>query len=52
MNAYLPLGDPQFWIVSTAALLALVLVLRRIFKRPKATPQGGLPCANCPKPKG
>ncbi|MEO7795019.1 MAG: hypothetical protein ABIV06_09625 [Thermoanaerobaculia bacterium] len=47
----LPTSDPQFWIVTAAALLALALVLRRLFKRPKATPSGALPCAHCPKAK-
>jgi hypothetical protein len=51
VSGSLPLADPQFWVVSAAALLALALVLRRVLKRPKATPPGTLPCANCPKPK-
>ncbi len=46
MSAGLPLADPQFWIVSLAAGAALVLLLRRLFKRPKSN---ALPCASCPK---
>ncbi|MEO8198066.1 MAG: FeoB-associated Cys-rich membrane protein [Thermoanaerobaculia bacterium] len=42
----LPLADPQFWIVTAVAAGALGLVLRRLFRRPKA---GALPCAHCPK---
>jgi thiamine biosynthesis lipoprotein len=42
----LPVADPQFWIVTGAAGIALGLVLRRLFRRPKAT---ALPCAHCPK---
>ena len=45
----LPLADPQFWIVSAAAGIALALVLRRLFRRPKAN---ALPCAKCPKARG
>ena len=45
----LPLADPQFWIVSTAAAIALALVLRRLLRRPKAN---ALPCAKCPKARG
>lgn len=42
----LPVADPQFWIVTAAAALALAMVLRRLFRRPKST---ALPCAHCPK---
>ena len=42
----LPVADPQFWIVTGAAGIALGLVLRRLFRRPKAN---ALPCAHCPK---
>lgn len=42
----LPLADPQFWIVSAAAGGALALILRRLFKRPKAN---SMPCAHCSK---
>ena len=45
----LPLADSQFWIVSAAAGIALALVLRRLFRRPKAN---ALPCAKCPKARG
>lgn len=44
----LPVADPQFWIVTAAAAVALGLVLRRIFRR-KST--AALPCANCPQAK-
>jgi hypothetical protein len=47
----LPISDPQFWIVSAAALLALLLVLRRLFRRKPADEAGTLPCANCPAAK-
>lgn len=42
----LPLADPQFWIVTTAALLALGLILRRLFSRPRTN---ALPCDRCTK---
>lgn len=44
----LPTADPQFWIVTALAALALAVVLRRIFRRPA---KGALPCAHCPKAK-
>ena len=42
----LPIADPQFWIVTGVALVALAVVLRRLFKRPS---KNALPCAHCPK---
>ncbi len=42
----LPVADPQFWIVSGAAVVALALILRRLFRRPKAN---ALPCDRCAK---
>ena len=42
----LPLADPQFWLVTNAAAAALALILRRLFKRPKAN---SMPCAHCTK---
>lgn len=42
----LPASDPQFWMVTAAAGVALALLLRRFFRRPKSP---SLPCAKCPK---
>ncbi len=42
----LPVADPQFWIVTGAAAVALAIVLRRLFRRPS---KGALPCAKCPQ---
>ncbi len=42
----LPVSDPQFWLVTGAAGLALALLLRRLFRRPKSP---SLPCSGCPK---
>lgn len=42
----LPTADPQFWIVTAAAVAALAIVLRRLFRRPS---KDALPCANCPQ---
>ena len=42
----LPVADPQFWIVTGAAAIALGLVLRRLLRRPKSNT---LPCAHCSK---
>ncbi len=42
----LPASDPQFWIVTAAAGVALALLLRRFLRRPKSP---SLPCAKCPK---
>ena len=42
----LPVADPQFWIVTGAAVVALGLILRPLFRRPKAN---ALPCAKCPQ---
>lgn len=47
----LPLADPQFWIVTGAAAVALGLVLRRILGRPKASTSNAMPCDRCPKVK-
>ena len=44
----LPLADPQFWIVTGVAAVALAAVLRRFFRRPS---KNALPCAHCPKAK-
>ena len=44
----LPVADPQFWIVSGAAVVALAAVLRRLVRRP---PKQEMPCAHCPKVK-
>jgi len=44
----LPVADPQFWIVTAAAAVALGLVLRRILGRKSSAE---LPCANCPQAK-
>ena len=44
----LPLADPQFWIVTAAAVTALGFVLRRVFRRKSTAGTGALPCANCP----
>jgi len=43
----LPLADPQFWIVTAAAAVALALTLRRLLRRPKASSANSLPCARC-----
>jgi hypothetical protein len=43
----LPVADPQFWIVTAAAVVALAMILRLLLWRPKATPSNGLPCARC-----
>ena len=42
----LPVADPQFWIVTAAAAVALGLVLRRIIRRKSSA---ALPCEHCPK---
>ena len=44
----LPFADPQFWIVTSVAAVALGAVVRRLFHRPS---KGSLPCASCPKAK-
>ena len=45
---HLPLADPQFWIVTGAAAVALAYVLRkRLRLGRRGAPQ--LPCDNCPK---
>lgn len=46
----LPLADPQFWIVTLGAAIALGLVLRRLLRRPKPTAVA-LPCDRCAKGK-
>jgi hypothetical protein len=46
----LPLGDPQFWVVSVAALAALAFFVRRKF-RFKRKGEIDLPCDNCPQSK-
>ena len=43
----LPVADPQFWIVTAAAAVALALTLRRLLRRPKASSANSLPCARC-----
>ncbi len=40
----LPLADPQFWIVTGAAAVALGLMLRPLLRRSKPN---ALPCAKC-----
>jgi thiamine biosynthesis lipoprotein len=47
----LPVHDPQFWIVTAAAVIALAFVLRkRIRVRGSGKPGGiELPCENCPQ---
>ena len=47
----LPVADPQFWIVTGAAAVALTLTLRRLLRRPKADPSNAMPCDRCPKAK-
>ena len=42
----LPTADPQFWIVSAVAAIALAFVFRRVFRRERP---GELPCARCKK---
>lgn len=44
----LPLADPQFWIVTGAAVVALGAILLRLLRRPA---KNDMPCANCPRPK-
>lgn len=51
MNAGLPLDEPQFWLVSAAAVAALIYLLR---KRLRLRRRGEieLPCANCSQAPG
>lgn len=44
----LPVADPQFWLVTGAAVVALAAVLRRLLRRPA---KDEMPCASCPKVK-
>lgn len=44
----LPLGDPQFWIVTLGAVAALGFVLRRRI-RVRRKGQVALPCEHCPQ---
>jgi hypothetical protein len=42
----LPTGDPQFWLVTAGAALAVVFVVRRV--RAKSAPEAGAPpCEHC-----
>lgn len=50
MSAAVPWGDPQFWMVSAAALAALAYVLRRLF-RFRRRGEVELPCENCSQAK-
>ena len=50
MSFVFPLGDPQFWVVSVAALAALAFFVRRKF-RFKRKGEIDLPCDNCPQNK-
>jgi len=44
----LPLADPQFWLVTAGAAVALGLALRRVVRSARA--EGEAPCDKCPKP--
>lgn len=44
----LPVADPQFWVVTGAAAVALGAILLRLFRRPA---KHEMPCAKCPKVK-
>lgn len=46
----LPLADPQFWIVTGGAALALGYAIRRVRRRTRS--ESETPCARCPKPGG
>jgi FAD:protein FMN transferase len=48
VSVNLPLADPQFWIVTGGAALALVYAVRRIRRRTRA--ESETPCERCPKP--
>lgn len=47
----LPWTDPQFWVVSLAALAALALALRPYFAR-RGRAAGELPCPRCARCAG
>lgn len=44
----LPLADPQFWLVTGGALVALVLVVRKMRRRARS--EAEIACDRCPKP--
>ncbi len=44
----LPLADPQFWLVTAGAAVALGFALRRVLRSARA--EGEQPCDKCPKP--
>lgn len=44
----LPLADPQFWIVTGGAALALGYAIRKVRRRTRA--ESDTPCDRCPKP--
>lgn len=44
----LPLADPQFWLVTGGALVALLLVVRKLRRRARS--EAEIACDRCPKP--
>lgn len=44
----LPLADPEFWLVTAGAAVALGYALRRVLKSARA--ESELPCDKCPQP--
>ena len=44
----LPVADPEFWLVTAGAALALGFALRRVLRSARA--EGEPPCDKCPKP--
>ena len=45
----LPLADPEFWLVTAGAAVALGFALRRILRSARA--EAEVPCDKCPKPE-
>jgi hypothetical protein len=41
------LSDPQFWVVTAAAFVAIALLVWRLRRAARSGPE--LPCANCPQ---
>lgn len=42
----LPIGDPQFWMVTAGAVVALVLIVRRA-RNKTSSEAGAPPCEHC-----
>jgi thiamine biosynthesis lipoprotein len=45
----LPLADPEFWLVTAGAAVALGFALRRVLRSARADAE--MPCDKCPKPE-